>query len=84
MITAWYADLGTALPVGSALPAVQNTVYLNANAITGPLLILSARALAGAIALALVAVIHPPFPGQKPPDTGQQGVGDPGLSGARG
>ena len=65
MITSWYADLGKALPPGSALPAVQNTVYFNGNAITAALLILSAWALAGAIALALVAIVHPPIPGQR-------------------
>jgi hypothetical protein len=59
MITQWYADLGKALPPGSALPAVQNTIYFNGNAITTPLLILSAWALAGAVALALAGVFHP-------------------------
>ena len=73
MITSWYADLGRALPAGSALPAVQNTVYFNADAITVPLLVLSAWALAGAIALALVAIVHPPVRGQptQSPDQGQ-------------
>jgi len=84
MITPWYADLGRALPVGAALPAVQNTVYFNATAITAPLLILSAWALAGAIALALVAVFHPPFPGQKKSGAGQQHVATLGEPGARG
>ena len=65
MIISWYADLGKALPAGSALPAVQNTVYFNGNAITAPLLVLSAWALAGAIALVLVAILHPPIPGQR-------------------
>jgi hypothetical protein len=64
MITPWYADLGKALPPGSALPAVQNTIYFNGNAIAKPLLILSAWALAGIIAFALVAVFHPPLPRQ--------------------
>ncbi len=64
MITQWYADLGKALPAGSALPAVQNTIYFNANATVRPLLILSAWALAGAIALALVGVFRPPMPRQ--------------------
>ena len=64
MITQWYADLGKALPAGSALPAVQNTVYFNGNAITAPLLVLSAWALVGAIALALVAIVRPPVRGQ--------------------
>lgn len=65
MITQWYADLGKALPPGAALPAVQNTIYFNGNAITTPLLVLSAWALAGIIAFALVAVFHPPLP--RPP-----------------
>jgi hypothetical protein len=65
MITQWYADLGKALPPGSALPAVQNTVYFNGNAITVPLLVLSAWALAGAIALVLVAIVHPRIPGRR-------------------
>ncbi|KUJ65009.1 hypothetical protein ACZ90_52655 [Streptomyces albus subsp. albus] len=65
MITEWYADLGRALPAGSALPAVQNTVYFNGNAITNPLLVLSAWAVAGALALALTAVFHPPTPGSR-------------------
>lgn len=64
MITAWYADLGKALPAGSALPAVQNTVYFNGNAITTPLLILSAWALAGILAMMMAALLHPPLPGQ--------------------
>ncbi len=71
MITSWYADLGKALPAGSALPAIQNTVYFNGNAITVPLLILSAWALAGTIALALVAIVHPPIPGQRTRSPGQ-------------
>lgn len=64
MITAWYADLGKALPAGSALPAVQNAVYFNGNAITTPLLILSAWALAGILAMMMAALLHPPLPGQ--------------------
>jgi len=67
MITPWYADLGKALPAGSALPAVLNTTYFHANAITTPLLILSAWALAGILALALAAILHAPIPGQQPP-----------------
>lgn len=67
MITPWYADLGKALPAGAALPAVQNTVYFSGNAITAPLLILSAWAVAGSIALALVTVLHPPLRGQQAP-----------------
>jgi hypothetical protein len=59
MITPWYAHLGRALPAGSALPAVQNTIYFGGNAIIRPLLILSAWALGGAIALVLAAVLHP-------------------------
>ncbi|HKE65492.1 MAG TPA: hypothetical protein VKB59_12710 [Micromonosporaceae bacterium] len=62
MITQWYADLGRALPPGAALPTVQNTIYFGGNRITGPLLILSAWAVAGAIALALAALFHPPVP----------------------
>jgi hypothetical protein len=67
MITPWYADLGKALPAGSALPAVQNTVYFNGNATTTPLLILSAWALGGIVALALVAIFHPAAPGSRKP-----------------
>ena len=67
MITPWYADLGKALPPASALPAVLNTTYFNANAITAPLLVLSAWALAGILALVLAAILHPPVPGQQPP-----------------
>ncbi len=69
MITQWYADLGKALPPGSAQPAVQNTIYFNANATVRPLLILSAWALAGAIALALAAVFHPPVRRRQPAST---------------
>jgi hypothetical protein len=66
MITRWYADVGKALPPGAALPAVLNTTYFNANAITTPLLILSAWALAGILAMVLAAILHPPIPGQRP------------------
>jgi hypothetical protein len=72
MITPWYADLGKALPPGAALPAVQNVIYFNGNAITRPLLILSAWALAGAVALALTVVFHPPMPGQPRSATADQ------------
>jgi len=82
MITPWYADLGKALPVGSALPAVQNTVYFDGNDITIPLLVLSAWALGGAIALALVAVFHPPMPGTQKPSPDQHAVAASGESGA--
>jgi hypothetical protein len=58
MITQWYADLGRALPAGAALPSVRNTIYFRGNAIAWPLLILSAWALAGIIALALVRVFR--------------------------
>jgi hypothetical protein len=64
MITQWYADLGKALPPGTALPAVQNTIYFDGNAITRPLLVLSAWALVGAVALALAGKFHPPMPGE--------------------
>ena len=78
MITPWYADLGRALPAGSALRAVQNTVYFNGNAIIAPLLVLSAWALAGLGALALVAVFHPPTPGRREPRPDQPaGTGTP-------
>jgi len=64
MITPWYADVGKALPPGAALPAVQNITYFNSNAITTPLLVLSAWALAGIIAMVMAAILHPPVPGQ--------------------
>jgi hypothetical protein len=64
MITPWWADLGKALPVGSAQPAVRNVTYFNSHAIIDPLLILSAWALAGVIALVLAAFLHPPMPGK--------------------
>jgi hypothetical protein len=73
MITPWYADRGKALPAGAALPSIQNTVYFNGADITLRLLILSAWALGGAIALLTAAIFHrpaPPLPGQqaKQPD----------------
>jgi hypothetical protein len=64
MITPWYAGLGKALPPGTAQPAVRNVTYFNSHAIVDPLLILSAWALAGVIALALAAFLHPRTPGQ--------------------
>jgi hypothetical protein len=64
MITQWYANLGKALPPGAAQPAVRNVTYFSSNAIIDPLLILSAWALAGVIALVLAAFLHPPIPGQ--------------------
>jgi hypothetical protein len=64
MITPWWADLGKALPVGSAQPAVRNVTYFSSHAIIDPLLILSAWALAGVIALVLAALLHPPMPGK--------------------
>lgn len=64
MITPWYADLGKALLPGSAMPAVQNTVYFNGNDIINPLLIMSAWALAGILALVMASFLHPPIPGQ--------------------
>ena len=63
MITAWYADLGRALLPGSAMPAVQNTVYFNGNNITTPLLVISAWALAGVLAMVMAAILHPPVRG---------------------
>ena len=65
MITPWYADVGKGLPVGAGLPAVQNTVYFNANAITTQLLTLSAWALGGAILLVMAGVLHWPMPGER-------------------
>jgi hypothetical protein len=65
MITPWYADVGKALPPGNALPAVLNITYFNGNAITTPLLVLSAWALAGIIAMIMAAILHPPIPGQR-------------------
>jgi hypothetical protein len=65
MITPWYADIGKALPPGSALPAVLNTTYFSGNAILTPLLVLSAWALAGILAMVMVAILHPPIPGQR-------------------
>lgn len=72
MITPWYADLGKALPPGTAQPAIRNVTYFSGNAILNPLLVLSAWALAGVIAMALAAVLHPPVrqPGQKPASEG--------------
>jgi len=63
MITPWYADLGRALPTGSSITAIQNTVYFNGNAITTPLVIVSAWALAGVIAMVMAAILHPALPG---------------------
>jgi hypothetical protein len=63
MITPWWADVGKALPPGSAQPAVRNVTYFDSHAILDPLLILSAWALAGVIALVLAAFLHPPMPG---------------------
>ena len=71
MITAWYADLGKALLAGSAMPAVQNTVYFNGNHITMPLLVLSGWALAGVLAMVMAAVLHRPLPGQQTRPAGQ-------------
>jgi hypothetical protein len=63
MISPWWADLGKALPPGSAQPAVRNVTYFGSHAIIDPLLILSAWALAGVVALVLAAFLHPPMPG---------------------
>jgi hypothetical protein len=65
MITPWYADVGRALPPGSALPAVLNTTYFHANAIAVPLGVLSAWAFAGILAMIMAAILHPPTPGQR-------------------
>ena len=73
MITAWYADLGRALPPGTAMPAIKNTVYFSGNNITAPLLILSAWALAGILAMVMAAILHPPLRGQGPPPADQAG-----------
>jgi hypothetical protein len=75
MITPWWADLGKALPPGAAQPVVRSVTYFNSNAIIDPLLVLSAWALAGVIALVLAAILHPPIPGQRQkPDTTHGGV----------
>jgi hypothetical protein len=85
MITPWYADLGKALPPGTAQPAIRNVTYFNGNAILDPLLVLSAWALAGVIALALAAVLHPPVrqPGQQPASPQRASVAPQGPSTAR-
>jgi hypothetical protein len=62
MITPWYADLGKALLPGATMPVVRNVTYFSGNAIIDPLLVLSAWALAGMIALAMAALLHPPMP----------------------
>lgn len=70
LITPWYADLGHALLPGAALPAVQNIVYFNGNAIATQLIVLSAWAAAGAIALALAMFLRRPavtVPEPRPP-----------------
>jgi hypothetical protein len=82
MITPWYADLGKALPPGAALPAVLNTTYFGGNAITTPLLVLSAWALAGIIAMVLAAILHPPIPGERT-KSGPADAAAPGHAGAR-
>ena len=64
MIPPWWAGVGKALPVGSAQPAVRNVTYFSSHDIVDPLLILSAWALAGVIALVLAAFLHPPMPGK--------------------
>jgi hypothetical protein len=85
MITPWYADLGKALPPGTALPAIRNVTYFSSNAILDPLLVLSAWALAGVVALVLAAVLHPPArqPGQKPALSRQAAVAPQTPSTAR-
>jgi hypothetical protein len=76
MITPWWADLGKALPPGSAQPAVRNVTYFSSHAIVDPLLILSAWALAGVVALVLAAFLHPPMPGKpsRPADSATSSV----------
>jgi hypothetical protein len=71
MITPWYADVGRALLPGAGQSTVRNVTYFNGNAVTDPLLVLSAWALAAIIALALAALLHPAIPGQRSenPDT---------------
>jgi hypothetical protein len=85
MITPWYADLGKALPPGTAQPAIRNVTYFGGNAIIDPLLVLSAWALAGVIALVLAAVLHPPArqPGQRPASSQQASVAPQTPSAAR-
>lgn len=83
MITQWYADLGRALPPGATQSTVRNVTYFHGNAITDPLLILSAWALAGSIALVLAAFLHPPMPhqpGQSPDTTKSTGAAVPSGS----
>jgi hypothetical protein len=84
MITPWWADLGKALPPGSAQPAVRNVTYFNSHAIVDPLLILSAWALAGVIALVLAAFLHPPMPGKpsRPADAAGSSVSATARPGA--
>ncbi len=65
MITPWYASVGRALLPGAGQSAVRNVTYFNGNAVTGPLLILSAWALAAVIALALAILLHPAMPGER-------------------
>lgn len=84
MITPWYADLGMALPPGTAQPVVRNVTYFNGNAIINPLLILSAWALAGVIALVLAAVLHPPMPGKSRQQTDSPAGAVPATAGAHG
>jgi len=67
MITQWYSDVGQALPPGAAMTAVNNAAYFNENAIATPLWVLAAWALAGTLAMVMVAILHPPLPGQGTP-----------------
>jgi hypothetical protein len=85
MITPWYADLGKALPPGTAQPAIRNVTYFSGNAIINPLLVLSAWALAGVIALVLAAILHPPSrqPGQRPESSQRASVAPQTSSAAR-
>jgi hypothetical protein len=60
MITPWYADLGEVLPPSATQTAVRNVTYFSGHAITDPLLILSAWALASVIALIMAAFLGTP------------------------
>ncbi|WUH99092.1 ABC transporter permease [Spirillospora sp. NBC_00431] len=63
-IPQWFAAFGEWLPVAAAIDAVRNTVYFDANAIGGPLLVLALWAAAGT-ALVLVPKKLVPVPEKK-------------------